>query len=147
MCDYSNSPLFKKYSPSSNEITLYYQLLKQNHQFKNSFLDYYENEFSSNVNKNEFSGLITISKNSTLYKLKIEISKKTRFPIKTMVGFGFLKGEYYDEFGVKWERITPYYIDENILILNSHYNNSMVAYRYIYIYIDITRDEIFSSIN
>ena len=147
MCDYLNSPLFKKYSSSSNEITLYYQLLKLNNQFKNSGLAAYKNEFSSNVNKNEFSGLITISKNSTLYNLKIEISKITGFPIKTMVGFGCLEGEYYDEFGDKWERINPYYINENILILNSHYNNSMVAYRYIYIYIDITRDEIFSSIN
>ena len=147
MCDYLNSPLFKKYSSSSNEITLYYQLLKLNSQFKNSGLAAYKNEFSSNVNKNEFSGLITISKNSTLYNLKIEISKITGFPIKTMVGLGCLEGEYYDEFGDKWERINPYYIDENILILNSHYNNSMVAYRYIYIYIDITRDEIFSSIN
>ena len=147
MCDYLNSPLFKKYSSSSEEITLYYALVKYGYQLKNVDLYEYKNEFGSNVNKKEFQGLITISKYSTLQNLKIEISKKTRFPINTMVLFGYWAGEYYDEDGLNWERINDYYIDENTLILNSHYNSPILTNRYIYIYIDISRNEIFSGIN
>ena len=62
MFDYSNSPIFKQYSSSSNEITLYYQLMKYFPQFKDGGLYTYKNEFGSNVNKENFRGLITISK-------------------------------------------------------------------------------------
>ena len=147
MYDYRDSPLFTKYSPTSNEITLYYQLLKFNPQFKNAGLHAYKNEFGSNVNKKNFQGLITISKQSTFQNLKIEISKKTRLPLNTMVLFGYWGGDYYDESRTKWENIIYYYINENELILNSHYNNEIVTNRYIYIYIDIRKDEIFSEIN
>ena len=147
MFDYSNSPIFKQYSSSSNEITLYYQLMNYFPQFKNGGLHAYKNEFGSNVNKENFRGLITISKWSTLRNLKIEISKKTGFPLNTMVSFGYWGGEYYDESGVKWEKVIYYIINENIFISNNYYNNSIITNRYIYIFIDIGRDEIFSGIN
>ena len=147
MCDYLNSPLFKQYSSSSDEITLYYQLLKHSNQIlKNCNLFSHEKEFGSNVNKQKFKGLITISKHSTLHDLKIEIGKKTGFPINTMVMFGCWIGEYYEN-GKKWERINNYFVDENTLILDSHYNNSIITNRYLYIFIDISINEIFSGIN
>ena len=147
MFDYSNSPIFKQYSSSSNEITLYYQLMKYFPQFKDGGLYTYKNEFGSNVNKENFRGLITISKWSTLRNLKIEISKKTGFPLNTMVSFGYWEGEYYDESGVKWANVIDYNINENIAIFYSNYNSSIITNRYIYIFIDIDRDEIFSGIN
>ena len=147
MCVYLNSPLFKQYSSSSNEITLYYKLLKHSKQIlKNCNLFSHEKEFGSNVNKRKFKGLITISKYSTLHNLKIEIGKKTGFPINTMVMFGCWIGEFYEN-GEKWERIKRYFVDENTLILFSHYNNSIITNRYLYIYIDISINEIFSGIN
>jgi len=80
MCDYLNSPLFKQYSSSSNEITLYYKLLKHSNQIlENCNLFLYEKEFGSNVNKQKFTGLITIWKYSTLHNLKIEIGKNLDF--------------------------------------------------------------------
>ena len=147
MYDYRDSPLFTQYSPTSNEITLYYQLLKFNPQFEDAGLYVYKDEFGSNVNKKNFQGLITISKQSTFQNLKIEISKKTRLPLNTMVLFGYWGGDYYDEYRRKWEKIIYYYINENELILNSHYNNEIVTNRYIYIIIDIEKDVIFSEIN
>ena len=147
MCDYLNSPLFKQYSFFSDEITLYYQLLKHSNQIlKNCNLFSHEKEFGSNVNKQEFNGLITISKYSTLHNLKIEIGKKSGFPINTMVMFGCWDGEYYKN-GEIWERIKRYFVDENTLILDSHYNNSIITNRYLYIFIDISINEIFSGIN
>ena len=120
MCDYLNSPLFKQYSSSSKEITLYYQLLKHSNQIlENCSLFSHEKEFGSNVNKQEFTGLITISKYSTLHDLKIEIGKKTGFPINTMVMFGCWNGEFYEKGEIR-ERIKYYFVDENTLILHSH---------------------------
>ena len=114
MCDYLNSPLFKQYSFFSDEITLYYQLLKHSNQIlENCNLFSHEKEFGSNVNKQEFTGLITISKYSTFHNLKIEIGKKSGFPINTMVMFGCWNGEYYKN-GEKWEKINNYFVDENI---------------------------------
>ena len=141
---------FKKYSPSSDEITLKYRLEKHIpnvEHFQKINLDAYENEFSSHIHKDKFDGFITISKKSTLREFKRIVSERTGFPINIMVGFGKWGGEEYDENGELWTIVAKYYIDENTPISQTHYNNAKITNRYIYIYIDITRDEIFSSIN
>lgn len=141
---------FKKYSPSSNEITLKYSLDKyipNAKNFEKINLDAYEHEFGSNVNKDNFAGYITILKNSTFRKLKKLIRKKTGFPLETMIGFGKWGGEECDENGKVWTMVDRINIDENSLISNSIYNSSIMTNRYIYIYIDMNRDKMFSKIN
>ena len=145
MDNYLNSSLFNQYSPLSNEITLRYSLTKYICDEQDATLN--ENEFSSIVQKNNFDGYITISKHSTLKDIKIEINKKTGFPINTMVGFGYWLGETYDENGKKWENFRYYNINENTLILHSRYNNEIITKRYVYIFIDTSEDEIFLRIN
>ena len=141
---------FKQYSPSSNEITLYYQLekyLPSAAQFTKINLDAYEKEFSSNVQKKNFDGYITVPKRSNLKTIKSKVSEKTGFPLDTMIKFGIWGGEEYDQKMKKWTMVQYYYVDENSLIANSHYNSSTVTDRYVYIFIDISKDKIFSSIN
>ena len=147
MTNYLNYPLFNQYSPLSKEITLYYSLIKYICDEQDAGLYAYENEFSSNVQKNNFEGYITISKYSTLKDIKIEINKKTGLPINTMVGFGYWIGETYDENGKEWENFRYYNKNENTLILHSRYNNEIITKRYVYIFIDTSEDEIFLRIN
>ena len=72
----------------------------------------------------------------------------TGFPINTMVGFGCYVGEKCDENGEKkWTIVEKININDNTLISQSRYNDSIIEKRYIYIYIDIKRNKIFSSIN
>ena len=126
---------FKQYSPSSNEITLYYKLEKYlplADQFTKINLDAYEKEFSSNVQKKNFNGYITVSKYSNLKTIKSKVSEKTGFPLDTMIKFGIWGGEEYDQKMKKWTNVQDYYVDENSLIANSHYNSSTVTDRYIY---------------
>ena len=140
---------FKNYSIFSNEITLRYELNKYSPLpcfSKKIYLDAYKNEFSSNVNKDQFVGYITISKNSNLYNLKSKISEKTRFPVDTMIKFGIWGGEEYDFFMKKKTIVQDYYVNEYLLIANSHYNSPTITNRYVYIFIDISRNQIFSSI-
>ena len=141
---------FKKYSSSSNKITLRYQLLKyfpKSDEFTNIGLDAYEEEFCSNINKDNFEGYITISKDSYLYDIKSKVSKKTGFPIDTMTCFGIWGGEKYDKFGKRWTTINEYNVDDETTIYDSHYDSSIITNRYVYIFIDISNNEIFSSIN
>ena len=101
---------FKNYSSSSNEITLFYQLEKyipdNNNRFTKINLDAYQEEFSSNVNKDKFEGYITISKYSYLFEIKTKVSEKTGFPINTMIKFGIWGGEEYDRNGEKWTMVS-----------------------------------------
>ena len=142
---------FKNYSSSSNEITLFYKLEKyipdNNNRFTKINLDAYQEEFSSNVNKDKFEGYITISKYSYLFEIKTKVSEKTGFPINTMIKFGIWGGEEYDRNGKKWTMVSDYNVDEYIKINDSHYNSSTITNRYVYIFINKSNDIIFSSIN
>ena len=72
----------------------------------------------------------------------------TGFPLDTMVGFGYKDGEEYDENGKKWTIVgDANYNDDNTIISQTRYDSSYIDRRYVYIYIDIKRDKIFSSIN
>ena len=141
---------FLIYSSSSIDIILFYKLdkyIENVRRFQPINLDRYENEFGSNVKKDKFSGYISISKSSKLKDIKSEVSKQTGFPTNTMVGFGYWGGQECDENGKKWTNVNHYVVDENMLILDSHYNSSIITDRYVYIYIDINKNQIFSSIN
>ena len=145
--DYS---VFQKYSPSSNELTLHYKLDKyipNSKHFEPINLDAYGDELSSIVNKDKFSGYITVSKNISLKQFKKNISEITGFPIDTMVGFGIWGGNECDENGEEWTIVNPINIDENTLISNTCYNDKTIQKRYIYIFIDINKNQIFSSVN
>ena len=83
---------FKNYSKFSDEITLFYQLdkyIRNSKERQKINLDAYNHEYGSNVIKKNFSGYITILKNSPLRKIKEIVNERTRFPIETMVGFGY----------------------------------------------------------
>ena len=150
MSTQADSLTFKKYSSSSNEINLHYNLDKyipNAKHYEKINLDAYEHEFGSNINKDNFNGYITISKNSTFIEFKKLISEKTGFPVETMVGFGVWDGEECDESGKIWTNVNRIDIDENTLISNSRYNSPVITERYIYIYIDMDRDKMFSKIN
>ena len=141
---------FKKYSSSSNKITLRYKLSKyipKSERFTKINLDAYEKEFSSNINKDNFKGYITISKNSCLHDIKTKVSKKTGFPIDTMKYFGIWGGVEYDEFGEEWTIIKEYNVKGYTRMYDGRYNSPIVTNRYVYIFIDISNNEIFSSIN
>ena len=141
---------FKKYSPSSSEINIYYKLEKfipNAKQFEKINLNAYEHEFGSNVNKNNFDGYITILKSLTFKEFKKIISEKTGFPVETMVGFGIWDGEECDENGKVWINVKRIDIDENNSISSSVYNSPIITKRYIYIYIDKNQDNVFSKIN
>ena len=141
---------FKNYSASSDEITLRYELAKYiltTEHFTKMNLDAYEKEFSSNVNKDKFEGYVTINKNSTLLNLKSKISEKTGFPVDTMIKFGIWGGEEYDNEMTKWTMVQDYWENEYLPIANSRYNSPTITNRYVYIFIDISRNQIFSSIN
>ena len=141
---------FLEYSTSSNEITLQYKLDKHIPDakgFTRINLDAYEQEFSSNINKDKFFGYITISKNATFKNLKSLISELTGFPDNTMVRFGYWGGRETDENGKIWTIVSDYFINDNTLIMNSRYNDSKIENRYIYIFIDKNNDKIFSMVN
>ena len=141
---------FKKYLSSIDKITLHYELIKyfpKSERFTEISLDAYEKEFSSNINKDNFKGYITISKNSCLHDIKSKVSQKTGFPIDTMKYFGIWGGVEYDEFGEEWTIIKEYNVKGYTRIYDSHYNSPIVTNRYVYIFIDISNNEIFSSIN
>ena len=145
--DYSN---FKKYNPSSSEINLYYKLEKyipNAKQFEKINLNAYEHEFGSNVNKDKFDGYITVLKSLTFKEFKKLISEKTKFPVDTMVGFGIWDGEVSDDNGKVWINVKRIDINDDNLISNSVYNSPIFTKRYIYIYIDKNRNNVFSGIN
>ena len=147
MDDYSK---FLKYSSSSNEITLFYKLVKyipgcdQNTPIN---LNRYENEFGSNVKKQNFSGYITISKSSTLGQFKQKVSEMTGFPLGTMVGFGYKVGKECDENGKEWNIVGKINYNDNMIISQTRYDSSLIDNRDVYIYIDIKRNQTFSYIN
>ena len=140
MDDYSK---FLKYSSSSNEITLFYKLVKyipgcdQNTPIS---LNIYENEFGSNVKKQNFSGYITISKSSTLGQFKQKVSGMTGFPLGTMVGFGYKVGKECDENGKEWNIVGDINYNDNMIISQTRYDSSLIDNRDVYIYIDIKRN-------
>ena len=142
---------FIHYSPFSNEITLEYSLNKnipgaQN--FTKVNLDAYNHEFSSNINKNKFFGYITISKNSTFRDLKFLISRLTGIPANIMVRFGYWGGTNTDKYGGIWTTIIDNNdIKDDTKIMDSRYYNNNLENRKIYIYIDMNKDQIFSTVN
>ena len=84
---------FKNYSEDSNEITLYYSLVKhnsENYKWTNINLYAYKQQFGSQIKKN-FDGYETFNKSDTLYEIKKKVSEKTGFPIETIIKFGWWK--------------------------------------------------------
>ena len=120
---------FLKYSSSSNEITLHYELNKDipdAWRFIPINLEKYESEFSSNVNKNKFFGYITINKNATFGYFKNILNKITGFPVNVMTKFGYWGGTEADENGKIWTIVSNNYnINDNTLIRNSSYNDQI----------------------
>ena len=141
---------FQNYSKDSNDITLYYKLTKyfsENKQWRDISLFTYAEQFSSRIKKKNFHGYETFNKSDTLYQIKKKVSEKTGFPIETIIKFGIYAGKQYDPDGKLWNEVSDYNVNDNITIMNSHYNSSNVDNRYVYLYIDPSKSKIFESIN
>ena len=140
---------FRNYSEDSNEITLYYRLVKHNSEIKewtNISLYAYKQQFGSQIKKN-FDGYETFNKSDTLYEIKKKVSEKTGFPIETIIKFGTYSGKKYGPDEKLYNMVTNYDVDDKTMIMNSHYNNTNVENRYVYLYIDPSGSKIFESIN
>lgn len=149
MSEWNIEEKFKQYSEESNEITLYYQLAKDNikkEKHLNLNLYAYEENFGSNINK-IFDGYETFNKSDTLYEIKKKISEKTGFPTETITRFATYCGKKYDNDNKLINIISPYEVEDSTIISNSKYNNSLVEKRYVYVFIDPSKNEIFERIN
>ena len=136
---------FRNYSEDSNEITLYYTLVKHNSKNKkwtNISLYAYEQQFGSQIKKN-FDGYETFNKSDTLYEIKKKVSQKTGFPIETIIKFGTYSGKEYGPNEKLYIIVSNYDVDDKTMIMNSHYNKSTVEDRHVYLFIDPSSSKIF----
>ena len=87
------------------------------------------------------------NKSDTLNEVKKRISERTGFPIETMIGFGTYGGQHYGKDGRLWTTVKTYNCDDNLTIKQTVYDSSTITKRYVYIYIDISKKEIFVKMN
>ena len=136
------------YDENSDDITLWYELVNVHYRKGEGMqLSYYEEEFSSIVKKDEFSGEVTFKKTDSFLTVKEKINEITGFPKEVMVNFGTKGKENIDENGKSWQYIEYYTVNDSDQIKNSKYNQESTDDRSIYIYIDIDKSPNFKLAN